>query len=1105
MRLRFDLVGGLAVAAVLVVLLAPSSAGANSPLLVTNTNDSGAGSLRQAISDADAGGVPSTIVFNIPASDPNFNGQWFTIAPLSTLPALTAGGTTIDGSTQTAFTGNTNPAGPEIFLDGRSQTAGNGLALRSSSNVVEDLTVSGFPGAPGPAIVVAAGNGNIVRGDYIGTDPTGTVAVPNRSIGIDINGADDTIIGGTAPGDGNVVSGNAAGIHINAGDGTLIEGNRVGTDASGTTAVPNQGAGIGVDGGTGAVIGGTTVGARNIISGNGYTGISADPGSTGTVISGNYIGIDATGTVAVPNQDSGVDVESTNTLVGGTTAEARNVISGNGVSGVAVNGGANGAQVVGNYIGTNASGTSAVGNALVNCHCDPRYVGLSVSGSNGQPSTITIGGAVPGAGNLISGNGGSAVGLVNTGDTTIRVEGNLLGTDASGMQEIGDGGVALFANVTNAVIGGTTAEARNVIQAIFIGVGSTGTDISGNYIDTNASGTALFSNAGQGIGLAPGSADTLIGGTTPGAGNVIASGNAMAAVAISSSVSGTTIQGNLIGTDPTGTHAIGALGTGIAIQGGSNTLIGGLTPGAANVISGNANSTGVSVDSGSASTVIEGNYIGTNQDGTSLPNGSGIQLHSNGSTVEANTIADNLGVGISVDSGGTGNTIRRNSILGNDGLGIDLGGDGVTLNDCCGHIGPNDFEDYPLLTSAQDSGQLVVQGTLSAPDPQNALVDLYGNVSADPSGFGQGATYLGTVSPDTAGNFTATLPAVAAGTFISATATDASGDTSEFSADVEATISVSGNKSCANTSLDGYVIHGNVTVRSGDSCSLAGSTITGSLLATNPAVVSLTGSTVDGNVQIVGAGDPPASTNTICSSRIHGSVLILGSARGASWQIGGCPSGGNTIGGNLQFVGNAAASTISNNVVRGDFLLVANPTAITISGNGVGGDLQCEADRSLAGGINWAGGDVHGQCRTIASSLLEDLTFPPACPGPDGTTVCQVRPFGAPTSASAEQFILFRIGDAEATQRECAGFQRAVAVTLAIDGRKVPATSLACAFNASAPGWQADYRYLISPGGLPNGTHTLTATWKFHSSFTDEDGTTRAGTVQTYTNTLTIG
>ena len=881
LRRRFDPLGGLAVAAVLVALLAPASAGASSPLVVSNTGDSGPGSLRQAILDANAGGVPSTIVFNIPTTDPGFNGRWFTIAPLSPLPQLVADGTTIDGSTQTAFTGDTNPVGPEIFLDGRSQVGdGSGLWILSSSDVVEDLTVSGFPG---DAITIGScpntdtcqvfqeSDGNVVRGDYLGTDPTGTSAL----------------------------------------------------------VIPN---GLYSDGVT-------------------------------------------------------VMYGATNTVIGGTTAEARNVISGNGWDGIQLLL-TTGAVIEGNYIGTNANGTEAIGNFT-----DGIRVGISTD--------VTIGGTAPGAGNLISGNGtghdcchvtGAGVGVTQVDGLT--VDGNLIGTDASGTYAIPNvaGGVVFFGNngaFIDTVIGGTSPAARNII-----------------------SGNGVSGNGGSGIA---------------------------------------TDQG------PTGSTAID----------------------------------------------IVGNYIGTNAAGTAAVPNQGAGVAVNGpTTVEANTIAYNTQAGVSVDAG-TGNAIRLNSIFANGGLGIDLGGDGVTLNDCCGHTGPNNFEDYPVLTSVQDSGQLVVHGTLNTPDPQDALVDLYGNATADPSGFGQGATYLGTVSPDAQGNFTATLPAVAVGTFISATATDAAGNTSEFSADVEITIVVSGNATCANQSLDGFVIHGNVTVPSGDSCSLVGSTVTGNLQASQPGTLTVTGSTIDGNVQIWGAGDPPARTNVICATSVHGSVLILGSARGASWQIGGCPDGGNTIRGDFQFIGNAAPTTMSNNVVRGDFLLIGNPAANTVSGNGIGGNLQCQANGPLAGGNNWAGGNVQGQCTSIGNSLGRDVARPPNCPGPAGTTVCHVG-FGGSFSASARQFVLLAIGDLEATQSECIAFQHAVAVTFAIDGHLIPVTAVPCGFSGAFSGWLADYRYLIPPGGLADASHTLTAIWKFHRAFTDESGTTPAGTVQTFTSTFTV-
>jgi len=833
LRRSFDRLGvATAIAVAAVVLFLPAAAWSSSPLVVTNTSDSGAGSLRQAIVDANAN-PGSTIAFNIPTSDPGFSpsGGWFTIAPLSPLPSLTADGTTIDGSTQTAFTGNTNPAGPEVFLDGRSQVGqGSGIWILSSSNVVEALAVSGFPG---PQIVVGSCpntncpvlqpiNGNAVRGNYVGTDPTGasvlttpspnalnggigviygatntviggttpearnvisgsssygielllttgvviegnyigtnatgTAALGNFSDGIRVGITSSVTIGGTSPGAGNVISGNGtghdcchgtgAGIGVTGVDGLSVEGNLIGTDAHGTSAIPNITGGVVFFGNNGpfvdTVIGGATTAARNVISGNAQSGISIGPGPTGstaTIISGNYIGTDASGTVAVPNAGSGVDVEAPDTVVGGTTAGERNVISGNMISGVAVSGSADGTVVEGNYIGTTASGTSALGNALDNCQCDPRYAGVDVTGgSNSGPSAITIGGTAPGAGNLISGNDAPAVGLVNTGTTAIAIEGNLLGTDASGAQEIGGGGIDLFANVAHAVIGGTTAAARNVMGGVFVGVGSTGTVISGNYIGTNAAGTAMFSGQGQAIGLAPGSVDTVIGGTAPGAGNLIESGSGWAAVAVSPSVSGTIIQGNLIGTDSTGTHAIASTsgtGGGISVEGGDGTLIGGATPGA------------------------------------------------------RNTIAFNGGNGVEVD-GGTGNTISRNSIFSNGGLGIDLGGDGVTLNDPGDtDTGPNNLQNFPVLTSAGIvAGQLVVQGTIDTPSPQSVTIEIYANAvpapGADPSGYGEGAVFLGTATPSSSGSFTVSLPAVASGTRISATATDAAGDTSEFAKD----------------------------------------------------------------------------------------------------------------------------------------------------------------------------------------------------------------------------------------------------------------------------------------------------------------------------------
>ena len=149
---------------------------------VTNTLDSGAGSLRQAILDANASGAtPHTIVFNIPTSDPGFDGSVFTIKPLSPLPDV-RGGITIDGATQTAFSGNTNAFGPEVVLNGNMLASGGGINISGDNGGVKDLVVNGFPGG-GLSLsrlpFDSTPSGNQILNNYIGTDPTGTFAVPN--------------------------------------------------------------------------------------------------------------------------------------------------------------------------------------------------------------------------------------------------------------------------------------------------------------------------------------------------------------------------------------------------------------------------------------------------------------------------------------------------------------------------------------------------------------------------------------------------------------------------------------------------------------------------------------------------------------------------------------------------------------------------------------------------------------------------------------------------------------------------------------------------------------------------------------------------------------
>ena len=451
---------------------------------------------------------------------------------------------------------------------------------------------------------------------------------------------------------------------------------------------------------------------------------------------GNFI----EGSVIVSNR-IGISVDSDNNVIGGTTLSTRNVISGNafvasnndefGATGVIVSGSNN--VIEGNFIGTNATGTATWGNRT----------GVWVLGLGSNQ----IGGLTAGAGNLISGNAvvglqiGLNVSFPNRGNT---VQGNFIGTDVSGTFAIPNGslttGAVLVIDGGN-TIGGTAPAARNVI--------------SGN----------------TGFGL------ELFGGS-----NVV--------------------QGNFIGTDKDGTFAIANAQGGILAE-GSNT-IGGTEVGSGNVISGNS-TTGLLIEA-SASTVT-GNRIGTTADGTApLPNqGPGVTISSPSNTIggtvngAGNVIAYNLGAGVTVAGDDSiNNTILSNSIFSNSQIGIDLqsgtsgpfGSIGVTLNDgsCDPDTGGNGLQNFPVIMSVTSlDGVTTIEGTLNSAANGTYRLEFFANTVCDPSGFGQGQTFIGTTTVMTDGScnakFSVSVPApVPLGHGITATATDASNNTSEFSA-----------------------------------------------------------------------------------------------------------------------------------------------------------------------------------------------------------------------------------------------------------------------------------------------------------------------------------
>ena len=681
-------------------------------------------------------------------------------------------------------------------------TNADGVSDATEGNVIAGNT--GF----GVVISNTGTSNNTLTGNYIGVDKTGNQAGQRHRWSAHSGRRFFNTIGGTTPADRNVISGNlGSGVRITDSGTRHVQGNYIGTNAAGTAALGNI-TGIEVSDAPGALIGGTTSGAGNLISGNAGDGIYIhEAGASGTVIQGNLIGTNAAGTAAVGNGSRGILVRlgAERISVGGVTAGSRNLISGNVLSGIVFSHG-DGDVVQGNYIGTDISGLKGIPNLQDGIEAD-------------VTTNLTIGGTVSGSGNVVSGNSNNpgnpalntGVGISLSGASFTLVQGNLVGIGADGLTKVGNFfGVALASSPSN-TIGGEVAEARNIISGnSFGGVAIGGNPaqnlspnnvIEGNYIGTDSTGTKAVGNA-YGVYIVNYADASTIGGTNAGAGNLI-SGNTNFAVVFGSGGPPTNnlVAGNKIGTDVTGKKALGN-SLGVSIGSGTGNTIGGTAAGAGNLISASG---GPGVQIGAtpsipcADNVVEGNLIGTDIDGTSaLPNTMGVYIHdgATGNTIggtaagQGNTIAYNRGVGVLVVGDTTvDNPIRGNAIYRNTGLGIDLGGDGVSLNDLGDADGsPNHFQNFPLVTAAtQLTGLTRIGGSLNSQPNQNFIIDFYASPVADvdPSQHGGAQTYLGSTVVTTylEGNisftfdYTGTIPPR---NIVTATATDAQGNTSEF-------------------------------------------------------------------------------------------------------------------------------------------------------------------------------------------------------------------------------------------------------------------------------------------------------------------------------------
>jgi hypothetical protein len=756
---------------------------------VTNANDSGAGSLRQAIIDANADTTADSIVFNVGVTS---------IAPVTNLPVITET-VSIDGTT----------SGGYVEIDGALNSVGFGLRLNAPNTEVYGLDIRGFSsmgiqveadsaiiGAPskgnilrantealqvtastsvliqsnfigilsdgetahgngsainiygsnvtvggdtaaerniigsnslGNGINVLTGSGHVIRGNYIGINLSGTAHRGHNGHGIycQVNG---TVIGGANAGEGNVICGNAlSGIRIAGLSSVTIQGNLIGVAQDGLSAFANSQDGISV---LGTVTGATIRG--NTISGNTSDGINVN--GDNVQIYGNRIGLGSNGTTVVSNGGDGVELAATAdaAVIGSNSSADRNVISASGSTNVRVTG--TNATIQGNYIGTDATGTVAKPHATIGA------LGLFVTGVS--TGTTLIGGSAAGAGNVVSGNTNHAIHVNNSSNVT--VQGNIVGLDATGTATIGNSHIGIHGNggSTNLqVLNNTVSKNGQGVSSSRYGIrldNCPNSIVRGNRVGTDINENPGFGNGRHGISIT-GNPST-IGGSGVGEGNVVMSngelgieqnvntaggsiiGNRIGGSGSNgielSGTGGLTIKGNVVGLNPAGTAVLANV-AGIRTSSSGSTVIGGPLASDRNIVVGN--SLGIEVATGGGPTLIEGNLVGERADGT---------------------VSGNTGRGISLSSTAGDITVRNNVVVGN-------GNGGVTLDsDTVGIYGNKIGVKADGVTVAANTGFGIQAGaqahfvTIGSAAPADANI-IAGNTTNGISIFGTNTTVTG--------------------------------------------------------------------------------------------------------------------------------------------------------------------------------------------------------------------------------------------------------------------------------------------------------------------------------------------------------------------------
>jgi CSLREA domain-containing protein len=657
--------------------------------------------------------------------------------------------------------------------------------------------------------------GTRVLGNTIGTNLDGDNALPNGGDGVYISASQSTI-GGAEPEARNLISGNAAnGVAIREeGTGNVVQGNYIGTDATGSTVIGQPGPDVG-NYKLKVVFACPTYAAETDFDGF----VSQSDDAKGPW-SGSSVHFKGTDDCKSPESLGEAEMIYRYKLVFDEVTQLTSMA----VSGAAFNGPDNVLRVLDenmNVVGmTDTYGGNSFQTQYITMQAvegkvfyidefdtsstwrfrqsivinGPVSLGNRGSGviiANGASENL-IGGTDEGAGNLISGNRYDAVGIADPGTNRNRLEGNFIGTDASGSYALPNHSVGVWIGVgaSNNIIGGIDSGAGNVISSnegdgISINDAETsGNEIRGNFIGTNALGKGALGNLYNGVVLVNGTNHNLI------AENLISANGGDGVAIYDTGTSNNTVQSNHIGTDVTGMFALGNAYRGVVVaSGASGNFIRG------NLISANG-AAGIRLsDDGTEGNNVQGNLIGTDITangplgngyiGIRITDGAANNMIGGIDLGAGNTIAFNADAGITLNpTSGPGNSLLANSIFSNGSLGIDLNEDGVTINDPGdSDSGPNGLQNFPVLSSYED---LTISGSLDSLPEAQYHIEFFGVTTCDESGYGEGDQYLGYIDvyTDYLGSavFSFTLPEIfSSSACVTATATDSYGNTSEFS------------------------------------------------------------------------------------------------------------------------------------------------------------------------------------------------------------------------------------------------------------------------------------------------------------------------------------